>query len=126
MPMFIMKINDDEKEETEKMRKKEDVRSRTTRGQTLVQEETSETGKVGECIVWIIVNVLLNLVPYGYMGLDRNLILKIYIESVHISMHMSSAYTKMDVYMDECMYTNLFLFAFLPWGNRIITSPNTT
>lgn len=48
------------------------------------------------------------------MGLDRNLILKIYIESVHISMHMPSAYTKMDVYMDECMYTNLFLFAFLP------------
>lgn len=51
MPMFIMKINDDEKEETEKMRKKEDVRSKTIRGQTLVQEETSETGKVGECIV---------------------------------------------------------------------------
>lgn len=68
-----MKVNNDEKEETEKLRSKEEVCSKTIKGQKLVQEEISETGKVGECTALIIVNVLLNLVPNICIDLDRNL-----------------------------------------------------
>ncbi|XP_069971268.1 multidrug resistance-associated protein 1 [Penaeus vannamei] len=74
MPMFIMKINDDEKEETEKMRKKEDVRSRTTRGQTLVQEETSETGKISRHVYLTYgksIGLVYTVVPLVFIALGQ-------------------------------------------------------
>ncbi|XP_047482005.1 multidrug resistance-associated protein 1-like [Penaeus chinensis] len=74
LPLLTMKINNDEKEETEKLRSKGRVSSKTIKGQTLVQEEISETGKISRHVYLIYgksIGLVYAVVPLVFITLGQ-------------------------------------------------------
>ncbi|XP_037803863.1 canalicular multispecific organic anion transporter 2-like [Penaeus monodon] len=74
LPLLTMKVNNDEKEETEKLRSKEEVCSKTIKGQKLVQEEISETGKISRHVYLIYgksIGLVYAVVPLVFITLGQ-------------------------------------------------------